>query len=61
MGVFTQIRSSVGHVIFFSKALALLIISVVLKLARLDVTRQHFALEVFLVAVPEQSCFSVKR
>jgi hypothetical protein len=38
-----------------------LLVSVVLKLARLDVTRQHFALKVFLVAVPEQRCFSVKR
>lgn len=34
--------------------------SVVLKLTRLNVTSQHFALEVFLVAVPKQSCFSVQ-
>jgi len=59
-----QIRSFVGRVILlFSKALVSTDRppSVVLELARLDVARQHFALEVFLVAVPEQSCFAVER
>lgn len=50
-----------GRVILLSRASIVLIVSVVLKLARLDVARQHFALEVLLVAVPQQSCFSVQR
>ena len=34
--------------------------SVVLELARLDVARENLALEVFLVAVPEEGCFAVE-
>jgi hypothetical protein len=35
--------------------------SVVLKLARLNVARQDLALEVVLVAVPQDGCFAVER
>jgi hypothetical protein len=35
--------------------------SIILKLAGLNVTRQNLALEVFLVAVPQQGCFAVER